>query len=105
VIEFVRGLKAQPGRSIMTDGSSQLMHALLRHELVDELHLLLYPLTLGKGKRLFPEALTANFGLKSGTPYPTGVVGPSPSSMSEKESNTPSIKRDCSCRSSPESWA
>jgi len=54
VIEAVRELKSQPGKSIATDGSSQLVHALLEHDLVDELHLLLYPVTLGSGKRLFP---------------------------------------------------
>jgi len=51
----VRALKAEPGKHIMTDGSSQLVHALLAHDLVDELHLLLYPLTSGGGKRLLPE--------------------------------------------------
>lgn len=75
VIESVRTLKAQPGRSIVTDGSSQLVHALLANDLVDELHLLLYPLTLGNGKRLFPEGVNRKFALKSATPYPSGVVG------------------------------
>src|ERR687886_759197 len=75
VIESVRALKAQPGKNIMTDGSSQLVHALLAHDLVDELHLLLYPLTLGGGKRLLPEGVHATFSLTSATPYPSGVVG------------------------------
>jgi dihydrofolate reductase len=75
VIESVRALKAQPGKNILTDGSSQLVHALLAHDLVDELHLLLYPLTLGGGKRLFPEGTHATFSLTSATPYPSGVVG------------------------------
>jgi dihydrofolate reductase len=75
VIESVRALKAQPGGNILTDGSSQLVHALLEHDLVDELHLLLYPLTLGSGKRVLPNGVHATFGLKSATPYPTGVVG------------------------------
>jgi len=61
VTESVRELKAQPGGSIITDGSSQLVHALLAHDLVDELHLLLYPLTLGTGKRLFPESVSRRF--------------------------------------------
>lgn len=68
-------LKAQPGRSILTDGSSQLVHALLAHDLVDELHLLLYPLTLGSGKRLLPSGVHSTFALRSATPYPSGVVG------------------------------
>jgi dihydrofolate reductase len=74
VIESVRALKAQPGRSILTDGSSQLVHALLAHDLVDELHLFVYPLTLGIGKRVLPSGVHATFGLRSATPYPTGVV-------------------------------
>lgn len=75
VIEELRALKAQPGKTILTDGSSQLVHALLLHDLVDELHLTLYPLVLGSGKRVLPEGLHATFALASATPYPTGVVG------------------------------
>ena len=75
VIESVRELKAQQGGTIFTDGSSQLVHALLEHDLVDELHLLLYPLTLGSGKRLLPNGVHATFKLQSATPYPSGVVG------------------------------
>lgn len=75
VIESVRALKAQPGKNILTDGSSQLVHALLEHDLVDELHLLLYPLVLGNGKRVLPAGLHTTFKLTSATPYPSGVVG------------------------------
>ena len=75
VIESVRALKAQPGGSIVTDGSSQLVHALLAHDLVDELHLLVYPLSLGSGKRLLPSGVHTTFALTSATPYPSGVVG------------------------------
>ena len=75
VIESVRALKAEPGKNILTDGSSQLVHALFAHDLVDELHLLVYPLALGRGKRVLPEEGLTKFSLKSATPYPTGVVG------------------------------
>jgi len=75
VIESVRALKEQSGKNILTDGSSHLVHALLARDLVDELHLLLYPLTLGNGKRLLPEGVHATFSLISSTPYPSGVVG------------------------------
>jgi dihydrofolate reductase len=75
VIESVRALKAQPGKDIVTDGSSQLVHALLEHDLVDELHLLLYPLTLGTGKRVMPNGVNTTFALEAATPYPSGVVG------------------------------
>jgi dihydrofolate reductase len=75
VIPSIRTLKAQAGKSIVTDGSSQLVHALLAHDLVDELHLLVYPLTLGSGKRALPDGLHAAFNLTSATPFPSGVVG------------------------------
>jgi dihydrofolate reductase len=75
VIESVRALKAQPGKNILTDGSSQLVHALLANDLVDELHLLVFPLTLGSGKRVLPSGVHATFSLSSATPYPSGVVG------------------------------
>ena len=75
VVGAVRALKAQPGKNIVTDGSSQLVHTLLANDLVDELHLLLYPLTVGGGKRLFPEGTHAPFTLSAATPFPTGVVG------------------------------
>jgi dihydrofolate reductase len=75
VVETIRALKAKPGKNILTDGSSQLVHTLLANDLVDELHLLLYPLTVGGGKRLFSERVNTRFTLKHATPYPTGVVG------------------------------
>ena len=74
VVEAVRALKAQPGKTIITDGSSVLVHTLLENDLVDELHILLYPLFLGGGKRLFPERATTKFTLKEASPFPTGVV-------------------------------
>ena len=71
----VRALKAEPGKNILTDGSSQLVHALLKADLVDELHLLLYPLTVGGGKKLLPEGVHATFRLAEVHQYPSGVVG------------------------------
>lgn len=75
VIESVRALKSEPGKNILTDGSSQLVHTLLENDLVDELRLLVYPLALGTGKRLLPSGLHQTFTLTSTTTYPTGVVG------------------------------
>jgi dihydrofolate reductase len=74
VVKAVRALKAQPGKNILTDGSSQLVHTLLANDLVDELHLLVYPLAVGGGKRLFPEGAHARFNLLETKPFPTGVV-------------------------------
>lgn len=75
VVDSVRALKAQPGGSIATDGSSQLVHTLLEHGLVDRLHLLVYPLTVGGGKRLFPDGSHSTFRLTAARTYPSGVVG------------------------------
>lgn len=75
VVESVRKLKSAPGKDILTDGSHQLVHTLLENDLVDELHLLLYPLLLGGGKKLFSDRAHVTFKLKEATPYKTGVVG------------------------------
>jgi dihydrofolate reductase len=74
-MDAVRDLKAQGHGDILTDGSSELVHALLKEDLVDELHLLLYPLILGSGKKLFPEGVYSTFKRTNVTPYPSGVVG------------------------------
>jgi dihydrofolate reductase len=74
VVEAVRALKAAPGKNILLDGSSELAHTLLEHDLVDELHLLLYPLSVGGGKRLFPQGKHAPFKLIGTSSFPTGVV-------------------------------
>ena len=75
VVESVRALKNQAGGNILTDGSSQLVHTLVAHDLVDDLHLLVYPLMLGTGKRVLPAGVHSTFELTSATPYPSGVVG------------------------------
>jgi len=56
------------------DGSSVLAHTLAQHGLVDEYSLLVYPLVLGNGKRLFPEGLPVNLRLLETRPFPSGVV-------------------------------
>lgn len=53
VSEEVARLKQQPGANIGISGSATLVAWLLRHGLLDELHLLLFPVVVGKGKRLF----------------------------------------------------
>lgn len=75
VVQAVRALKEQPGKNILCDGSSQLVHTLLANDLVDELRLLLYPIAVGGGKRLFTDGVLTRFKLLEATPYPSGVVG------------------------------
>ncbi len=74
VIETVRALKNQPGKNILLDGSSVLVQALLAHDLVDELHLHVYPLALGGGKRLFPAGKQVRLKLVEASASPSGVV-------------------------------
>ena len=51
----VRELRAQPGRDLLLQGSGVLLRWLLERDLVDELNLIIYPVVLGDGLRLFPE--------------------------------------------------
>lgn len=74
-MDEIRKLKQQPGKNILTDGSSQLVQEMLENDLVDELHLLVYPVILGGGKRVIPEGMYQTFKLESAKPYPSGVVG------------------------------
>jgi len=74
VVEEIRKIKAAPGKNIYVDGSSVLVHTLAQHNLVDEYSLLVYPLVLGSGKRLFPEGLRVNLKLIDTKSFPTGVT-------------------------------
>jgi dihydrofolate reductase len=74
VAEAVRALKARPGKNILIDGSSVLIHTLARHDLIDEYRLIVYPLVLGSGKKVFPDGVRLNLRLVAARPLPTGVV-------------------------------
>jgi dihydrofolate reductase len=74
VVEEVRALKAKPGLNIGIDGSSVLVHTLAEHDLIDEYNLLVYPVVLGQGKKLFPDGLRVNLRLLESRSLPTGVV-------------------------------
>jgi len=71
----VRELKAKPGRDLLLQGSGVLLRWLLERDLVDELNLLIYPVVLGKGLRLFPdEGQSHRLELLSSTTTPSGVM-------------------------------
>lgn len=74
VVEEVRKLKEQPGKNILIDGSSVLIHTLAENNLVDEYVLHVYPLVLGSGKRLFPLGTRIPLELIEAQALPTGVV-------------------------------
>lgn len=74
-LSAIRDLKASEGSPIQVWGSGQLVQLLLQHDLVDELWLMIHPLTLGKGKKLFGEGpIPAAFTLKESTVTPSGVI-------------------------------
>jgi len=75
VAEAVKQLKGEDGQEIQVHGSGNLIQTLLRHDLVDELRLKIFPLTLGTGKRLFAGgAIPAAFTLLKGEVSPSGVI-------------------------------
>jgi dihydrofolate reductase len=68
-------LKQQPGKDLLVFGSADLVRLLIKHDLVDEYRLLVYPLVRGSGKRLFADDnTTADLKLVESRSYPTGVV-------------------------------
>jgi dihydrofolate reductase len=73
VAEEVTKLKAQPGRSISVLGSGNLLRTLVEHDLVDEFSLVVHPIVLGSGKRLFAEdGQLRRLRLVDSTPTTTG---------------------------------
>ena len=56
VVEEVSNLKKQPGKDILVFGSGQLVDTLMEHDLVDEYRLMVFPVVVGGGKRLFENA-------------------------------------------------
>lgn len=73
-VEAVRSLRAAPGGDLLVWGSATLARDLLRHGLVDELRLVLYPVVLGEGLRLFGYE-TASLRLVEARPFATGATG------------------------------
>lgn len=59
IVGELKKLKAQDGPNLLVHGSSRLVQTLLANQLVDELHTWIYPITLGKGKKLFQEGTQA----------------------------------------------
>jgi len=57
VVDELEVLKAKPGGYLLVEGSAQLVHTLTEHGLVDEYRLMVFPIILGEGKRLFSGGL------------------------------------------------
>lgn len=75
VVSKIKALKKQDGPMLQVYGSSKLIQTLLKNDLVDELWLKIFPVTLGSGKRLFGEGtIPAAFKLVESKPSPSGVI-------------------------------
>jgi dihydrofolate reductase len=75
VAKEVKKLKEHDGPEIQVHGSGNLIQTLLNHDLVDELWLKIFPITLGRGKRLFAEGtIPAGFKLLESGISPSGVI-------------------------------
>ena len=71
----IKKIKEQDGPEIQVHGSGNLIQMLLKHDLVDELWLKVFPITLGVGKRLFAEGtIPAGFKLLESEISPSGVI-------------------------------
>jgi dihydrofolate reductase len=73
VAQAVAGLRAQPGKDIVVLGSGELMQTLMHNQLVDEYILLIHPVVLGSGRKLFTAEHTT-LELVSIEPTTTGVI-------------------------------
>lgn len=74
-VDDIRKLKQSEGSDIQVHGSGNLIQTLLKHDLVDELWLLIHPLTLGIGKKVFDNGtIPAAFTLIECTSTPAGVI-------------------------------
>ena len=75
IVEGIRRIKSQDGPDLILWGSSTLTSTLLEHGLADEVLLLVYPVLLGKGKRLFAEGTPPrSFELASSQAFPSGII-------------------------------
>ena len=75
LVEEIRKLKKQDGPPLQVHGSGNLVQTLMKHDLVDEFWLKIFPITLGLGKRLFAEGtIPAAFKLLECEMSPSGVI-------------------------------
>jgi dihydrofolate reductase len=74
VFDEVSRLKQQPGQDILIFGSGTLANSLMQHNLIDEYSLLVYPVVLASGKRLFQAGTRLNLKLVETKSFSSGVV-------------------------------
>ncbi|MHB8574009.1 MAG: dihydrofolate reductase family protein, partial [Dehalococcoidia bacterium] len=74
IAEAVSRLKLQPGQDILVGGSARLVQTLMQHGLVDVYRLLVYPIVLGSGKRLFADVGKTALKLTETRAFKSGVA-------------------------------
>ncbi len=74
VPDAIASLKQQPGLDILLSGSADLVQTLRQHDLIDEYRLMVFPVILGTGKRLFQEGGSTPLKLVDTKTFRTGVV-------------------------------
>lgn len=74
IVEEITRLRQQDGSDLVVHGSGTLVQTLMRHDLVDRFRLLVYPVVLGKGRRLFQEGTTATLTLVETRSFSSGVT-------------------------------
>lgn len=75
IAEKITTIKQQPHPDLHVWGSGNLVQTLMQHDLVDAFWLMIYPVTLGEGKRLFAEGtVPAAFNVTDSTVTPTGII-------------------------------
>lgn len=75
VVDKIKKLKLEDGPELQVHGSGNLIQTLLKHDLVDEFWLKIFPVTLGMGKRLFDKGTTpASYTLAESKSAPSGVI-------------------------------
>jgi dihydrofolate reductase len=74
ILHAVGTLKAQSNGVLAIMGSGQLISSLMAADLIDEYLLMIHPLVLGTGRRLFPEGVEVKLRLTDSVATPSGVV-------------------------------
>jgi dihydrofolate reductase len=74
VVEEITKLKQQDGKDIVVHGSGRLIETLMKHDLVDVIRLLIYPVVIGKGQRLFESENKAKLRLVESKVVSSGVI-------------------------------
>lgn len=72
--DAVAALKKKEDTDLGILGSGELIQSLIRRNLIDEYVLLIYPISLGTGRRLFPDGRTVHLRLVESLPTPSGVI-------------------------------